>query len=139
MSYEITPVGFIRSGENSTSVEILPGYEDAVHGLELYSHIIVLVWFHKSDNVPDRQLLKVHPRHDKKNPLTVIFATRSPVRPNPIAIFMPSIISINRNIINVSSIDVFDGTPVIDIKPYIPSLDSISEAKVPEFHNPAQS
>ena len=133
MAYEIAPVGFIKPGKNSTLIEILPGYEGAVHGLEPYSHIIVLVWFHKRDNGPDRQLLKVHPRHNKNNPLTGIFATRSPVRPNPIAIFIPSIISINRNIINVSSIDAFDDTPVIDIKPYIPSLDSIPDAKVPEF------
>lgn len=133
MSYKINPVGFVRSVEKSTLLEILPGYENALHGLELYSHIIILVWLHKRDNAPDRQLLKVHPRHDKNNPLTGIFATRSPVRPNPVAIFIPSIISINRNIIKVSSMDVFDGTPVIDIKPYIPSLDSIPEAKVPEF------
>jgi len=133
MSYEIIPVGFIRSGENSTSVEILPGYEDAVHGLELYSHIIILLWFHKRDNDYERKLLKVHPRHNKNNPLTGIFATRSPVRPNPVGIFTPAIISINRNTIKVSPVDAFDGTPVIDIKPYVPSLDSISEAKVPEF------
>jgi len=133
MSYEIIPVGFIRSGENSTSVEILPGYEDAVHGLELYSHIIILLWFHKRDNDYERKLLKVHPRHNKNNPLTGIFATRSPVRPNPVGIFTPAIISINRNTIKVSPVDAFDGTPVIDIKPYFPSLDSISEAKVPEF------
>ncbi len=133
MSFEINPVGFIRSEKDFTSIEILPGYEDAVHGLELYSHIIILVWFHKSDNDSDRQLLKVHPRHNKKNPLTGIFATRSPVRPNPVAIFIPSVISIKRNIITVSSIDALDGTPVIDIKPYIPLLDSIPEAKVPEF------
>jgi tRNA-Thr(GGU) m(6)t(6)A37 methyltransferase TsaA len=126
-------VGFIRSGKNGTSIEILPGYEEALHGLELYSHIILLVWFHKRDNIPDRKILKVHPRHNKNNPLTGIFATRSPVRPNPVAIYMPSIISINRNIISITAIDAFDGTPVIDIKPYIPSLDSISEAKAPEF------
>lgn len=133
MSFEINPVGFIRSEKDFTSIEILPGYEDAVHGLELYSHIIILVWFHKSDNDSDRQLLKVHPRHNKKNPLTGIFATRSPVRPNPVAIFISSVISIKRDIITVSSIDALDGTPVIDIKPYIPLLDSIPEAKVPEF------
>jgi tRNA (adenine37-N6)-methyltransferase len=133
MSYEINPIGFLRSEENYKTIEILPGYEDAVHGLNLYSHIIILLWFHKRDNPVDRHLLKVHPRHDKNNPLTGIFATRSPVRPNPVGIFMPSIISINRNLIKVSPIDAFDGTPVIDIKPYIPSLDSISEAKVPKF------
>jgi tRNA-Thr(GGU) m(6)t(6)A37 methyltransferase TsaA len=133
MSYEITPVGFIRSGKNCTSIEIQPCYEDAIHGLEHYSHIILLVWFHKRDNAPDRMLLEVHPRRNKNNPLTGIFATRSPVRPNPIAIFMPSIISISTNIIKTTSIDAFDGTPVIDIKPYIPSIDSISGARVPEF------
>ncbi len=133
MSYKVTPIGFIRSEKEFTSVEILPAYEEAVHGLELYSHIIILLWFHNSDNESDRQLLKVHPRHNKKNPLTGIFATRSPVRPNPVAIFIPSIISIERNVININSIDAFDGTPVIDIKPYIPSLDSIPEAKTPKF------
>lgn len=133
MSYEINPIGFIKSNNDLSEIEILSGYEDALYGLEGYSHIIVLVWFHKRDNHSARKLLKVHPERNKNNSLTGIFATRSPVRPNPIALFIPSIISINRNIIITSSMDVFDETPVIDIKPYIPELDSIPEAKAQDF------
>ena len=133
MQYEITPVGFVNKGDNCSEIEVLPQYEEALDGLKGYSHIIVIVWFHKRDNPQARNLLKIHPRRNKNNPLTGIFATRSPVRPNPVAVFTPEVISIEGNRITVSSMDTYDETPVIDIKPYIPGLDSIPEAVTPDF------
>ncbi len=133
MTYKINPIGYVRDQDDCNVIEILPQYEEAIHGLEEYSHLILLVWFHKSDNEKDRSLLKVHPRHNKDNPLTGIFATRAPVRPNPVALFIPSIISIDKNIIRVSKTEAFDGTPVIDIKPYLPHIDSITDASAPDF------
>ncbi|UCF56354.1 MAG: SAM-dependent methyltransferase, partial [Deltaproteobacteria bacterium] len=63
------------------------------------------------------------------NPLTGVFATRSPVRPNPISVYTCRILSIDGNVIHIEKIDALDGTPVIDIKPYVPRLDSVSEVK----------
>lgn len=65
-----------------------------------------------------------------------VFATRSPVRPNPIAPFSCQIIAIKGRIIYIESIDAFDGSPVLDIKPYIPRIDSISKARGPELKKP---
>jgi tRNA-Thr(GGU) m(6)t(6)A37 methyltransferase TsaA len=73
---------------------------------------------------------------NKANPLTGVFATRSPVRPNPIALFSCKVVAIEGRLIHVESIDAFDGSPILDIKPYIPSIDSISQAKGPKFIKP---
>jgi tRNA-Thr(GGU) m(6)t(6)A37 methyltransferase TsaA len=102
-------------------------------GLDQNSHIIVFCWFQKSDTPEKRKTLQVHPRGNKANPLTGVFATRSPVRPNPISISACKILSIDGRLIHVDDIDAFDGTPVVDIKPYVPRLDAISGVKMPEW------
>ena len=116
----------------SVFIEIYKEYEDALFGLDQYSHIIVFTWFHENDVSEKRKVLKVHPRGNKANPLTGVFATRSPVRPNLIGIFLCKIISIENNVIQIEHIEAFAGSPVIDIKPYIPRIDSI------EIRKPAQ-
>lgn len=132
-TFEIFPVGIIHNKDQSTSIEIYQEFEEALTGLEDFSHIIVSAWFHQHDKDDLRKTLKVFPRKDKSNPLTGVFATRSPVRPNLMAIFYCRIISIKGNIIQIDFINAFNDTPVIDIKPYIPNGDSIPNAKVPEW------
>ncbi|MBW1799931.1 MAG: tRNA (N6-threonylcarbamoyladenosine(37)-N6)-methyltransferase TrmO [Deltaproteobacteria bacterium] len=129
-TYVISPVGVIRKKEDMAFIEIEEGFEDALLGLDQFSHINVLTWFHKSDNSEKRSTLQVHPRHDRKNPLTGVFATRSPARPNLIALFRCGLVSIKGRIVELDHIDAYDGSPVIDIKPYIPSIDALPEAKV---------
>jgi len=131
--FQIFPVGNVRKSGNSVQIEIDEKYHDALLGLEEFSHIIVFCWYHKNDRPGRRNTLQVHPRGDRKNPLTGVFATRSPVRPNLIAITICRLISIEGNVIRVDEIDAFDGTPVIDIKPCISRLDFISEVKVPSW------
>ena len=129
--YNIYQVGVIHNRDRYASIEIFDEYRDALLGLKEFSHIIVLTWFHKNDTEEKRNILRVHPRGDKKNPLTGVFATRSPIRPNPIALFTCRIVSIRDNIIQIDKINAFDGSPVIDIKPYIPEEDSVSDVEVP--------
>ena len=124
-------MGVIRKRDGACFVEIDKTHVDALFGLDGYSHMIVFVWFHKNDVPEKRKVLKVHPRGNKANPLTGVFATRSPVRPNPIGLFLCRIISIADNIIKIEQIDAFDGSPVIDIKPYVPRIDSTPDASVP--------
>ena len=131
--FKIFPVGMVRKRGKRVTIEINPAYEDALMGLDQNSHIIVLSWFQKSDTPAKRKTLQVHPRRNKANPLTGVFATRSPVRPNPISISACKIVSIEGRRIHVDAIDAFDGTPVIDIKPYVPRLDAISEVKMPAW------
>ena len=131
--FQIFPIGVIRKQEETVSIEILEKYKDALLGLDQFSHIIVFFWFHKNDNPGQRNILQVHPRGNKANPLTGVFATRSPVRPNLIAISTCKILLIDGNTIHVDKIDVFDGTPVIDIKPCISRLDTVWDVRGPEW------
>jgi len=133
MAYTITPIGFTHSKDKITEIKFLARYAEAIQGLEKYSHILLIVWFHARDTESARKMVKVHPGRNRKNPLTGIFATRSPVRPNPVGIFTSEILSIENDKISVSRIDVFDETPVIDIKPYIPSIDFAPSAKMPDW------
>lgn len=131
--FEVYPVGVIRKGGERVFIEIFKEYEDALFGLTQFSHIIVFSWFHKNDIPERRRILKVHPKRDRKNPLTGVFATRSPTRPNPIAISTCNILSITENIIYIDKIDAFDGTPVIDIKPCLSGNEAGMNIKVPQW------
>ena len=132
-AFHIVPVGVMRKGGESASVEIFEEFKEGLLGLEGFSHIHVLCWFHESDSKAKRATLQVHPRGDRRNPLTGVFATRSPVRPNPLALYTCRIHAIHGNRIHIDSMDALDGTPVIDIKPYIPENDAVSEARVPNW------
>jgi tRNA-Thr(GGU) m(6)t(6)A37 methyltransferase TsaA len=79
--------------------------------------VILITWFHQSR----RDVLAVHPRGDKHNPLTGVFATRSPDRPNPLGLHRVKVLEINGNSIKVGPLEAIDGTPVVDIKPVLDS------------------
>ncbi len=131
--FKIDWVGTIRKQGKTVEIEIHPEYGDGLLGLDQFSHILVFFWFHKNDTPEQRKTLVVHPRGNKANPLTGVFATRSPQRPNPFGISVCEILSIVDNIIYIDKIDAFHNSPVIDIKPYIPGIDSISDAGVPDW------
>ena len=131
--FKIFPVGVIRKTDTAVQIDIAEKYAEAILGLEGFSHIVVLYWFHKNDTPKDRKILKVHPRANPKNPLTGVFATHSPKRPNLIAISICEIASIEGNIIYIDRIDALDGTPVIDIKCYIPSTRPNTNIRVPDW------
>jgi tRNA-Thr(GGU) m(6)t(6)A37 methyltransferase TsaA len=105
---------------------------EALDGLEDFSHIIVLYWMHQ---LPERHPLplKVHPMGNQDLPLTGRFATRAPTRPNPIGQATVELLERRANVLKVKGLDAIDGTPVIDIKPYIPGYDSASNAKTPRW------
>ena len=132
-SFQIFPVGAVGKKEEATWIEIFEPYCDALLGLEGFSHIQVLFWFHENDTADRRKTLRVHPRWDKKNPLTGVFATHSPLRPNLIGFTLCKIKSIQDRRIEIEEIDAFDGTPVIDVKCYIPGSISNSVVRVPDW------
>jgi tRNA-Thr(GGU) m(6)t(6)A37 methyltransferase TsaA len=104
----------------------------ALDGLEEFSHIIVLYWMHQLPQ--GRRLpLKVHPMGNEALPLTGRFATRSPSRPNPVGQATVELLERRGNVLKVKGLDAIDGTPVIDIKPYIPGYDSAAGAKAPRW------
>jgi len=105
---------------------------EALDGLEEFSHIIVLYWMHQVVH-SDELSLKVYPRGKPELPIVGFFATRSPNRPNPIGKATVRLLERQGNILKVEGLDATDGTPVIDIKPYIPGYDSATDAKVPPW------
>ena len=114
--FVVNPIGKVIREDGRTFIVIKPKYGDGLLRLDQCSHVTVMYWFHKNDTPQKRSILQVHPRGNKDNPLTGVFATHSPVRPNLIAISRVKIISVKGNIIEIESIDAFDDSPVIDIK-----------------------
>ena len=106
-----TPKNYTESDEPATLV-ILPGYREGLDGIEPGQTIVVLFWLHKAR----RDLLKVYPRGDRSRGLRGVFATRSPMRPNPIALSELTVTAVRDTEIDVVGIDVLDGTPILDIK-----------------------
>jgi len=110
-SREDAPKNYDES-ERTGTLEIFPEYQDGLAGIVAGQTIVVLFWLHKSD----RDTLKVYPRGDKSRELRGVFSTRSPARPNPIAISELKVISADDTHLVVSGLDILDGTPIIDIK-----------------------
>lgn len=122
----LRPIGFIRSpitdpvkaprmgSEAAVSGQLVVdgAYREAFLGLEKGQKIVILYWMH----LAERDVFRVHPRHDLSRPKRGVFATRSPQRPNPIALDTVEILDINGTVIDVRGIDVVDGTPLLDIK-----------------------
>lgn len=98
-------------------VEVLSAYQDGLQDLDGFSHIILLYLFHRSRGFE----LKVVPFLDTTS--RGVFATRAPKRPNPIGLSVVQLERIEGRILHVQGIDVLDGTPLLDIKPYVPEFD----------------
>ncbi|MEN8245320.1 MAG: tRNA (N6-threonylcarbamoyladenosine(37)-N6)-methyltransferase TrmO [Thermodesulfobacteriota bacterium] len=134
-TFQVHPIGWIRKKESGINIEIDPQYKDALLGMEGFSHIQVLYWFHENDDSENRSILQVRPRRDPKNPLTGVFATHAPVRPNLIAVSTCKIESIDGTIIRIDDIDARDGSPVVDIKCYVPEKRAFTNLKMPDWIN----
>jgi tRNA-Thr(GGU) m(6)t(6)A37 methyltransferase TsaA len=104
--------------------------EGILDGIEDFSHILVLYWAHQASE-ESRGLKKVHPMGRKENPLTGVFATCSPARPNPVLMTAVKLLAREGNVLRVQGLDAIDGSPVIDVKPYVPSYQVSDEVKVP--------
>jgi tRNA-Thr(GGU) m(6)t(6)A37 methyltransferase TsaA len=127
--HEIHPIGHVRSslvsrdeaprqgseGAPDAWLELTSDVWQGLEGLEVGASVIVLTWFHQAR----RDVLKLHPRDDLNNPLTGVFATRSPDRPNPIGLHRVRILEIGRGRLRVAPLEAIDGTPIVDIKPVL--------------------
>ncbi|MHA1644217.1 MAG: tRNA (N6-threonylcarbamoyladenosine(37)-N6)-methyltransferase TrmO [Candidatus Freyarchaeota archaeon] len=99
------------------AVEVFPEYAEGLKDLEGFSHIILIYHFH----LIKKSSLKVKPYMD--NQLHGVFSTRAPSRPNPIGISIVRLTTIERNTLHIQDVDIVDGTPLLDIKPYVPEFD----------------
>jgi tRNA-Thr(GGU) m(6)t(6)A37 methyltransferase TsaA len=131
--FSLCPIGWVRKTKEKTEIELDKQYQPAASGLDGFSHIYVYWWFDRNDSAEKRAVLQIHPSPpgNMSHPLTGVFATRSPFRPNLIGMTLCKLISTKDNIIEISGIDAFADTPVLDIKPYVPRFDSASNARIP--------
>ena len=120
-----------RDVKNTVSkIVVASSLTEALDNLDEFSHIIVLYWMHLSRQPAP---MKVHPRRRAELSPVGVFASRSPDRPNPIGKATVRLLGRRDNILTVEGLDAVDGTPVIDIKPYIPGIDSADDAATPPW------
>jgi tRNA-Thr(GGU) m(6)t(6)A37 methyltransferase TsaA len=116
-TFTMQPVGWVRKSGGKTFIEIDKRYQPALLGVDKLKSLQVLWWFDRNDTPEKRAILQVHPRGDPDNPLRGVFATRSPYRPNLIALTEVDVIAVRDNLIEIDGIDAFADTPVLDLKP----------------------
>jgi tRNA-Thr(GGU) m(6)t(6)A37 methyltransferase TsaA len=121
--YELSnmPIQPFSEFSASGTVEILPEFSTGLIDLEGFSHILLIYHLHESHRIA----LTVTPFLDSKP--HGVFATRAPNRPNPIGISVVKLVKVVGNILHVENLDILDGTPLLDIKPYVPEFDSPTE------------
>lgn len=131
--YKLKPIGKVKNDDNGAFIKLEPEYIPGLQALEGFSHINIVWWFSDCDNTIDRNILQTEQPYKSAPTVMGIFATRSPARPNPIALTASEIINIDfiNGIIQVAFIDANDDTPVLDIKPYTPSFDRVEAPNVP--------
>lgn len=132
MNFVIVPIGYVRSpyreradaprqgrfSDTVSEIVVDPAYEPGLFRVAEKTHLVVLCWFDRAD----RKTLRVWPPHNPSE--HGVFATRSPDRPNPVSYSVVDLLGIDGCVLRVRGLDALDGTPVIDIKPYAPEIDS---------------
>lgn len=125
----LRPVGMIRSvlktrgeapkqgseGAPDAWLEVEAWAKEALQGLAAGDELIVITWFHQAH----RDVLQVHPRSEARHPLTGVFATRSPDRPNPLGLHTVTVRAVEGSRLRIGPIEAIDGTPVVDVKPVL--------------------
>ncbi len=131
---EVDFIGMVESVEqNRSTVLVYNKYCEGLHRLSTFSHIIILYWFHTRDTKQNRAVLRVIPKMHKGAPEIGVFTSRSPSRPNPIGLCVTKLLSIEECRLILSGLDADEGSPIVDIKPYLPRADAIPDARVPEY------
>jgi tRNA-Thr(GGU) m(6)t(6)A37 methyltransferase TsaA len=138
----LRPIGVVRNGvagpgpdgweQVRSDIIVRDDLLEAVDGIDGYSHIIVVFAFHL---VPEEERTtgRLHPRGDPALPEQGVLATRSQRRPNPVGISVVPLLRRRKNVLRVRGLDAIDGTPVLDIKPYLPPYDSVPDARIPDW------
>jgi tRNA-Thr(GGU) m(6)t(6)A37 methyltransferase TsaA len=142
MEMNLKPIGFVKNSVTEPKTEdwrsvvseiiVNEDLKEALSGIDDFSHIIIIYWIHKIP-ASERSTMKVHPKRNPNLPLTGVFATRSPARPNPIGMSTVKLLEHRDNILRVVGLDAIDGTPVLDIKPHIPGSDSPAAPQTPDW------
>lgn len=140
---ELKPIGYVRNPvkawtdivweEVISEIVVDERWLEALAGLEAFSHIWVIAWLDRVPPADRGTALQVHPQQRQDLPLVGLFATRSPRRPNPIAITAVPLLARAGNVLQVKGLDLLDGTPVLDVKPYLSRGDRVARVKEPAW------
>ncbi len=132
--FGVYPIGEVKIDQDSCYIEIHEPYILGLRHIEKFGHIIVLWWISMRDTTKDRATLLVTPPRLSKPVETGVFSSRSPSRPNPIGLTKVKLLKVENGKLFVDRIDALDGTPVLDIKPYLPG-DSLplKDIRLPEW------
>jgi len=135
----LRPIGYVKNGVNDIGFKgwkdlvsrlvIDERFSEALDGIEHFSHLFVIFMLH----LPGKLLLRRHPRDRQDLPVVGVFATRSQMRPNRLGLQAVRLLERRESELLVRGLDAIDGTPVIDIKPYMPRLDIVADASVPSW------
>ncbi len=132
----ITPIGCVNASDRTGKyeVQVFPEYTEALKLLDQFSHVMVIWWAHHHDNIQDRSILSTELPY-ARGTTAGVFACRSEYRPNPIGITIMPILAIDEKagVVTLPWIDALDGTPVLDLKPYMPCSDRIRDVSVAEW------
>jgi len=138
----LRPIGHVENNFHSSIPEgyedkvsrivLSPEFSEALDGIEKNSHVMVLFWLNEVDD-EGRAIKKLHPKGREDLPLVGVLATRSPRRPNPIGLRAAKLIKREDNVLEVMGIDAFNGSPVLDIKPYSLKHDLVEDATGPPW------
>jgi tRNA-Thr(GGU) m(6)t(6)A37 methyltransferase TsaA len=133
-TYQLQPIGTVHRSRDRVRLEIDPAYRPALKQLEHFSHVMVFWWADRFDSEQYRRELQCTPPYAEEH-LTGVFATRSPYRPNPIAMTTCKLLSSDEEtgVVHVANIDAHEGTQIIDLKAYFPVCDRVRDARLPEW------
>jgi len=136
------PIGFVKSpvteqtdenwGEVVSEIVLDEIYARGLQGLTQFSHVLVVFFMHQAKFNPASDLVR-RPQGRADMPELGIFAQRAKHRPNPIGITAVPLINIDGNVLKIKGLDAIDGTPVLDVKPYVPAFDRVDKPTVPEW------
>ena len=132
LSYILKPIGYVKKIDSQNYLELNEEYWEGTTHLDLFSHAIILWWIDGMDTPENRQTILANPPKNKGSNPSGVFSCRSPARPNPIGHTIVKILSLderNRKIL-IDHMDANTGTPLLDIKPYLPSSDKVDNAQV---------
>jgi len=140
MHIKLKPIGLVRNEfedtiphgwrESLSHIIVAEKWSPALDGLEGFSHLFILFWLHR---IREQAPLHVHPQKRQDLPVVGLFATRTPVRPNPIGLQIVELVSRKENVLTIRGLDALNESPVLDIKPYLPRGDSIPQARIPHW------
>jgi tRNA-Thr(GGU) m(6)t(6)A37 methyltransferase TsaA len=135
-TYQMHPIGHIHHGTDEVTLKLLKAYAPGLRHLDQYSHVMVFWWASKHDNPKSRSTMQTTLPY-APGTTAGVFACRAEYRPNPIAMTVCKILTVDeaKGIVKVAKIDAFDGTPILDLKGYIPVCDRVRKVRVPGWYD----